>query len=752
VFQLLFKYPQAVFARGHLVLLGSWPSWLLWLLMLAGAAGLAVLIGGYLPRGASRSHRARALVIWLLQSLLLSLLLLLLWQPALTVTELKAQQNILAFLVDDSRSMGIVEDGATREAQAIAALQGGALAAVAARYQVRLYRFDGTLSRIAKLEELQPQAAATHISASLQQLADETAGLPLGAVVLLSDGSDNGNGVDPDTLAALRDRHVPVHTVGFGREQPLHDVEMDDAQLAARALADSRVAAVIRFHQHGYAGRQSRLLVRDGAQVLASQNVSFAADGTPQSQTVLFNAGAAGLKSLQFALDAQPDEENDANNALTRLLDVDAEQRSVLYVEGEPRWEYKFIRRAAGEDRMLRLVSMLRTSENKIYRQNVQSPQELAQGFPTRGRELFAYQGLIIGSVEASYFSPQQRELIRQFVDRRGGGLLLLGGRYALADGGWGDSSLADVLPTVLPAGKNTFHVDPATVQLTAAGADSPVTRLADDPAANIVRWKKLPYLMDYQNAGVPKPGAVVLASMQAEGRQLPLLVTESYGRGRTALLATSGTWRWQMSLPLGDQSFERYWQQLLRWLVTDSHGQVVGSVARAELQDDGHALISAQVRDQDYELVADATVEAHILGPDGLSARLPMSPVAGAPGQYQAEWNAARPGNYLTQINALRAEQPLGRELLYFRRVDGVAENFHTGQNRELLERIAALTGGRYWRAGELAQLADEIDLSAAGITTQGVRELWNMPLLLLLALLLPVTEWVVRRLWGVV
>ena len=77
---------------------------------------------------------------------------------------------------------------------------------------------------------------------------------------------------------------------------------------------------------------------------------------------------------------------------------------------------------------------------------------------------LFAYQGIIIGSVEAGYFTPLQQELLREFVDRRGGGLLFLGGRFrAWADGGWGSSSLVDLLPTILPNSRNTFHRDPAT-------------------------------------------------------------------------------------------------------------------------------------------------------------------------------------------------------------------------------------------------------------------------------------------------
>jgi uncharacterized membrane protein len=253
-------------------------------------------------------------------------------------------------------------------------------------------------------------------------------------------------------------------------------------------------------------------------------------------------------------------------------------------MEGEPRWEYKFIRQAEEDDRMVQIASIDRTSENKLYRQGLSDPKELADGFPSRAEDLFAYQGLIIGSVEAGYFTAGQQELIREFVDRRGGGLLLLGGQFALADGGWNASNLTELMPTILPTQAGTFHreQDPkngtshTTAELAPVGMDSIITRLVDDPVANAAKWKKLPYLMDYEDPGTPKPGAAVLADMiTPEGRTLPLLITESFGRGRTAIMATGGSWRWQMSSPLGDTAHDLFWQQLLRWLVSDTPGHV---------------------------------------------------------------------------------------------------------------------------------------------------------------------------------
>jgi uncharacterized membrane protein len=771
MFEFFFEYPRSVYARGQFALLGAWPKWMLVLLILVTAAGLAWLIRSHLARAAPVMRGWRAWVIWGLQTLLAALLLVLLWQPAITVAELKPQQNIIAVLVDDSRSMAISENGFTRQAQAVKALESGVLTSLNRSFQTRLYRIDNVPARIDSLKDLQPNAPSTRIGDSLKQLSEETSDLPIGAVVLLSDGDDNTGGIGADAISALRARHIPVHTVGFGRERAEHDVELDDAVVAPRALAGSRVAAKITLHQRGYAGAKIDLTVRDVSagqvKVLAARTISLGPNGNLQTETLMFDIGGAGAKTLQIAAAPLPGEENTANNTLSRVINVGSEPRRILYMEGEPRWEYKFIRQAEEDDRMVQIASIDRTTENKIYRQGISDPKELAGGFPSRPEDLFVYQGLIIGSVEAGYFTPGQQELIREFVDRRGGGLLLLGGQFSLADGGWNTSNLTDLLPTTLPTQPGTFHreADPkngtthATAELAPAGVDSTITRLVDDPAANTAKWKKLPYLMDYEDPGTPKPGAAVLANtITPEGRKLPLLITENFGHGRTAIMATGGSWRWQMSSPLGDTAHDLFWQQLLRWLVSDTPGHVAASVPAQMLLDNGAVTLTAEVRDQQYNPAPDAKVEAHILGPSGASALVEMTPVPDSPGQFQAAWSAPKTGAYLTEVTALRADsnsgtvKELGRDVLTFQRMDGVAENFHTEQNRDLLERLATLTGGQYWKPADLGKLASAIPFSEAGVTMRETKDLWDLPLVFLVLLLLRFSEWWLRRKWGIV
>jgi uncharacterized membrane protein len=768
MFEFFFKYPIPVFTKGKFILLGAWPGWVLALLIVASAGGLAWLVWRQLPEAAPRIRNWRVWAVWGLEAALVALVLLLLWEPAITVAELKSQQNIIAVLLDDSRSMAIADAGAdaktAREAAALKTLR-EVLPGLDKRFQTRVYRLDAGLTRVADGDKAgmdkggaQANANATHINAGLRQLAAETSDLPVGAVVLLSDGAENSTGgggdtggIDLETIGALHNRRLPVHTIGFGKEKAEHDVEIDDVVTASKAMANSRMTATVSFHQRGYAGQKATLLVKDGDKPLASRDVTLGADGVVDSETIFFNAGDAGVKNIEFSLSEMGGEENALNNSVTRLVDVSGDVRRILYVEGEPRWEYKFIRRAEADDHGVQIVSMLRTTENKIYRQGISDPSELADGFPSKAEDLFKYQAIIIGSVESGYFTPSQQELLREFVDKRGGGVLFLGGRFSLSEGGWASSGATDLLPTFLPGGKGTFRREPATAQLTPAGAESPITRLVDDRAKNVERWRTLPYMNDFQDAGTPKPGATVLAQMVA-GRTMPLLVTQSYGRGRTALLATSGTWRWQMNTPLGDPTHDLFWQQLLRWLSADSPGPVTVSMPQQTLMDEGHVKLTATVRDKEFTPAADAHVSAHVIGPDGATAVVDMTPVANTPGTFEAEWTAEKPGSYVTEVTAEKGTDELGKETMTFRREDGVAENFHTEQNRDLLQKLSDETGGRYWAEDELDRLPKEISYSEAGISVRDTKELWDMPIVFLMLLGLMSADWLLRRKWGVV
>jgi len=699
----------------------------------------------------------RPMAIWLLETGMIAVILFLLWHPALSVATLRPQQNVVAVLVDDSRSMALKDAGGTRIDAAKAVLASGLLKGLGDRFQVRLYKFGKEPERIANLTQVTATAPASRIGDTLERVMAEASSLPLGAIVMLSDGADNAGGIDLQTIAAIRRQRIPVHTIGFGREHPDRDVEVVDAVVPARALPQSKLTATVTLQSYGLSGSKARVSIRDSGRVLASQEVALASDGQLQSQTLVFNGGDAGPRTLEIGVEPVAGEENTQNNKVTRLVNVQARKPRILYIEGEPRWEFKFSRRALDDYKEIELVSILRTTQNKLYRQGTPDPpeaHELEEGFPSKAEDLFRYDALMIGSVEANYFTPTQQQLIHDFVDRRGGGLLFMGGRATMSDGGYPSVPLLnDLVPTRLPEGKGTFHRDFTGQELTPEGGQSVICRLDDDPARNLEHWKRMPQMANYQEVGEKKPGAtVLLESTPAGKRKIPLLVIQNYGRGRTMLFATGGSWRWKMWTDHADRTQPIFWQQVFRYLVSDSPGQVVATTPKSVLADDTHVPVRVEVKDKQYKPATNAKVQARFLSPDGTSATVQLSPVPLEEGVYAADWTAEKPGSYVTEIIAGGEQEEIGHDVLTFRREDGVAENFHTGQNRELLEKLAQQTGGRYYKPDEASKLANEISYSEAGITSRETRDLWDMPALFLLVLAMRSSEWLLRRRWGVV
>lgn len=750
MFEFFFNLPWPAFRKGTIVLARDWPVWWLGVLLVAALVLAAWLI---YRRRSQVASPARAAILTLMQWAPLAVLLVLLWQPALSISTLEAHQNAIAVIVDTSRSMGIDDENSTRLQSAKKVLDSGLLDELKKKFTVVLYEAGPELRRVESLRELQPVQSSTRLGPVLKQMAGEAGTLPIGGVVLLSDGADNSGGVDKTALQALRAVRMPVYTVGFGREEMQRDIELGDVQMPQRAIPGARITATLLLRQSGFAGTNVLLEARSGNKVLTARQVRLPADGQVARENLTIPAGEPGAQTIRFSAAPLDGETNKANNALNRVLQVDRRKPRILYFEGEPRWELKFMRRAAEEDPNLELVSALRTTQNKIYRQGIRTPNELGDGFPTAVEDLFSYDALIIGTVEAGAFSPAQLTLIREFADRRGGGVLFLGGRVSLSEGGWQKTAVAEILPVTLPDRKGTFQRLEAKVNLGAAAGEHPITRLVDDAQKNAARWGAMPPVGDFQEVGTVKPAALTLLEMTPPGRgRLPLLVTQPYGRGRVAVLASGATWRWQMLQDSKDKTHEMFWQQLLRWLVSDTPGHVRGDLTTNIIQDGGEVEFRAEVRDRNYLPVADAAMEARILGPDGFASRVEFQPDPTSPGWSSARWAAPVAGSFGAEIVARRGDEELGRAAATFLREDGVAESFRTQQDRSLLEQLAAQTGGAYFRPSEANRIAERVSFSESGISRRELRDLWDAPFVFLLLAALKAGEWLLRRKWGAV
>ena len=750
MFEFFFKYPLAAYRKGEFLFASGWAVWLLPALALLAAAGLC----WHARRAHTRLSGPAVWGIWALQAASVALVLTLAWQPALAIQSLKSRQNAVAVLLDTSRSMSFGVDGVSRLAAASGALSERVLPQLEGKFRVRLFSFSGGPERLESLlpEGIPAPGPSSAIGESVLRVLRESTALPLGAVLVVSDGSDNSGRFGREVMAEIRKYNVPVHTAGVGRERIEGDIEMAEVSVAARSLPRSRVSAQVTLRHDGAEDRETRITVRDGSSVLASRPVTLRTGEPVRREWIDFGAGDAGVRNLTFAAEQLPGEEIGGNNSRQSVLDVPRRRRRILYAEGEPRWQYKFMRRAVQQDASVQLVSILRTSTNKFYRQGVDTPEQLEEGFPSDEEDLFAYDALIIGSFEAAFFSPKQQVAIRDFVSRRGGSLMMLGGRNGLGAGGWQNSEIVDVLPAYLEPGPGSFLRERAKVELAPQGRDSLVCRLDAEPSRNAELWDEMPDLADFHLLGDLKPAAVTLLRMRHGRDALPLLVRQNYGRGRAAILATGGSWRWRMGLPSDDKRHDTFWRQLFRSLVANTGGTVRLSSNRSNYADQTSVQFRAEVRARDYTHANNAQVSATVTPENGPAVTLDLRPSATEPGIYEGEIDAAEPGVYRIETVARLGEERLGADSLHIRREDGVAEDFHPERNGELLARLAAQTGGRYWELDELDSLAGEIRFSEAGITSREILDLWDMPALFLLLLALRGAEWMLRKRWGVV
>ncbi len=576
MFEFLFNYPRDDYARSELIYTGDWPLWLLVLLITFALAGISWLL--YRRRGVVGAASAAIpsyhfVVVWILQITMLAVVIWVLQQPTLSIEQLRAGENAVAFVLDNSESMAY-GDAESRLQQAMRSLNSSLAEDSSLELSVQHYELSDRARSVDSFLESEPVGSETSIAASLTDVLREARFNPLAAIVLSSDGADTSGGLSSTELAEVAGFGVPIHTIAVGRESIPEDIELTDVVLPNKALPGSTITARVSI-RHDVAA-STRIKVYNGDDLLESLPVELQQDASTTTAWVNIELAEAGHHHLRFSVDGIPGEQELRNNSRSTLVEVADQEYRILYFEGEPRWEYKFMRRALADDEDLQIASLLRVSPNKFYRQGIESPEQLENGFPATRDELFSYDALIIGSVEAVSLSNEQQKIIHDFVSERGGSLLMLAGPNGLGNGGWGQSRIADLLPVRLPPSTtNSFFRKKAAVVLTPQGADDQMLRLADTTEANRQSWNALPEIADYQVTGSLKPAAVTLLSAMTDVGQLPLLITQQFGRGHAYVLASGGTWRWQMSMPVEDQSHETFWRQLLRALVASAPNSV---------------------------------------------------------------------------------------------------------------------------------------------------------------------------------
>jgi uncharacterized membrane protein len=771
LFAILFKYRWFYFREGDFSFQGPITAWQLALVILAVSAALLLLY-----RKQLRSRR-RALSLWALRTSFITLLMLLVMRPSLTLSTLAPQQALVAILADNSSSMGIADSGQVRgePMTQLLAEDSAFLTELGENFQLRLLRFGRGADRLESLDELDWSAQQTNISAGLERVLTETKNLPLGGIILISDGADNSYRKTDKVLGELKSRKIPIHTVGLGPETLKEDVEVVQVSFPRQVLPGSVAVARVTLRQTGFGGARGTLEVREGSTLVNSTEVYFSPGSGLATTEVQLYQETEGIREYEFEFRPLQGEEILENNQRQSIIRVDDSKPKVLMVEGRPRWEYKFLRQALSDDKNIHLESLLRTALNKFYRQGIEEETTLATGFPTEREELFSYKALLIGDVESAFFTYGQMEMIQDFVSKRGGGLLMMGGGSTLSEGGYTNTPVEEVLPVWLenpgqngePGSSNAYLRAESRIVLTQFGEHHPALQLALDAPENQAIWRELPSVSDHNLVRDVKPGATVLAHTVPEGNssgsQTPLLVFHRYGRGLGLVFLSGSSWRWQMLQEHENMSHEVFWRQILRWLATSAKDQVAVELDREIYSQNEPIQIRAEVSDPSFTRVNNAKVEATIVSPSGQTAQLPLRWNPEQEGVYTGDWSAKEDGLHRIEVSASppagpasqiesEPEPAYGSNETFFLARTGQAEFFDPVQKKSYLEWLAEETGGRYYSGAEVWKLPEEIVFTESQASVTRTFELWDMPINFLLLIGLLFADWVFRKRWGMV
>jgi uncharacterized membrane protein len=756
IFQALFTYRPIVFQQGDFRFDPS-PASLAATVLVAIVAAGAVMT--YKRIRVNEGRVRDRFVLTTLRLLALAVVLFCLFRPTLVVRAAVAQQNVVAVLLDDSRSMQIPDQGAQSRAQFVRTQfdpSGALMKSLTDKYLVRTFRFSSTAGRLGSIEEMRFDGTQTKLGPALSNAREELAGLPVAGIVLVSDGADTTDTSIGEALLGLKAEKLPVFTVGVGSERLARDVQIDRVSTPRAVLKNASMLLELIVRQTGYAGKTVTVDVEDEGRIVGSQKVELPSDGSPATVRIRATASEPGARLFRFRVTPQEGEVVPQNNVRESIVSVRDETERILYFEGEPRWEFRYLNRAVADDKNLLSVSLQRTADNKYMRLRGDAD-EIVGGFPKTREELFRYRGLIIGSVEAGLFTGDQLQMIADFVDRRGGGLLMLGGPRSFGEGGYGGTPVADALPLLIDP--RTRASDPAPlarlkVSPTRAGQTHAATQLAPTEPASVARWAQLPLVTSVNAPLREKPAATVLLNGTDEsGRSRIVLASQPYGRGKAIALTVQDTWQWQMhaSIPVEDQTHENFWRQLMRWLVDGVPSMVDVRVSTDRVDPGDPVTIDATVVDPQWVELNDATVVAQVTRPDGKTESVPMQWTGERDGHYRGSFVSSTTGAYEIAVDASRAGgQPVGSSVAYVRAVPSEAEYFDPTMHAQSLRRIAEETGGRFYPADAAEGLAEDVRYAGRGVTAVEERELWNMPIVLITLIGLVCAEWGYRRVVG--
>ena len=746
-------------------------GWILAVLLLVAGVALTV----YLYRKVDpNNHRRRIMgVTHLLAVLMLALILL---RPGLDYQVSKPFRSVIMILVDTSESMAFADSrtdpediavvekimaksgvtSASRIELAKAALHhtdADVVKKLSDQHELRFFTFDKELrpqsggdDPLAWTADLVADGKSSRIGTAVEDAVNRYAGQPVAGVVVLSDFSWV-EGSDPlEASARLKQRGIPVYCVGVGLPDP-PDVQVRRLIAPEVVFAGDKVSLRVQVYSRGYTGDNAQLVMKvDGEEVVTKP---FALTGGSQFIELTYTPKAkSGTIEIATVVTPLPGETSEDNNGeqerhSMRILD---EKIQVLYVEGQPRWEFRYLRRVLLRDHRLNVKFLLTEGDPKL----ADISDDYLAEFPSEVGDALAFDLIILGDVDSSKFDARQLELMEKLVRESGGSLLMIAGPTA-APSTYLETPIADILPVTIAAGRWEPIADTARPVLTEAGLISPSTALASTPDETIEIWEKITPLHHIPPGVRAKSSARVLVTLPKEAETVqdyPLVAWGPYGNGKSMFVGTESLWR--MRLEAGSRDHGRFWSQTIKFLTLS---RLLGQNKRITLETNRKSygsgeevLIFANVLSETFEPVDQPSYIVTVgdaKGGDPLE--LELTSVPNQPGLYSGVHYAGAEGRYQLKT---QPDDAKASNVVEFSVVNVPLESRETAVNLEVARQMADRSGGKMVALSELATLPAEFGYPKKLTTTiRRQQAIWDAPFLFILFVLFAGVEWYVRR-----
>ena len=681
------------------------------------------------------ASRAKRLILTFLRGLTLALMVLLLCEPLLRLFVTTASAPTLTVLVDNSRSMSIMERGGSRGDVARALLQSPVLKALRERATVNIVPF-GTTLRMG--EGVTPDSLSftedgTDIAGALSSLQLNEPTLHSNAVLLLTDGIVT-LGQNPVRLASSYP--VPVTTVGIGDSSEQMDISV--RRIASNAVVYSGIPTPVQVmvHASGYQNERIEITLADGNTVAGRSFVTLEAGSHDYAVPLTWTPTAEGIHTLLATASNLPGELTLRNNSRTTAVRVRKSKLRLFIIAGSPSHDLAFLRTAAEEDRTVAVSTFTQTPRGEFY-----------EGLLTNAALDSADCLVLLGMPTAATATPTL-EALATVISRRHLPLFWIGSRSVDIQR---SSALSPLLPftaTGTSQAEQEISIEPVPVERTAP-------LLAPAQPENPSPWQQLPPIFASRTLFTAKPGTTVLATarIQTVITPSPVLIVRNQPHQRSIALLGYGIWRWRLLAqrsPAVTTFFPQFIANVIRWLTApDDTAPLVVKPLAASFGQGEPLSFEAQVYDVQQRPVEDAQVRIVVRQRNQAIEGL-LTPAGN--GRYEGTLpGLSEEGLYAYRASAGKEGVILGADSGTVR-VGGTHVEFLTTQtNTSLLRTIAARSGGAYLSPEEFSRLPDE--LSRQGffkprITTGGSElQLRSWPYLAGAIVLLLAIEWLIRK-----